>query len=321
MLDEPVNFTDDQQRLFRRISAYIRSRVSDFTEAGKWMDAGAGLPDARGRLARVRELWLIEARARRPRGPKRDDEPGRQAGRGYLYLIPHTGATPSVRRSSVARQIRDERSRAASDPTKYDIMQAAVHALLKEPPNYSRLRPDIAQANARRVLLVTWILTDTDHLRTDPAITALQDWEWGEHHWSWLDAAFTNDLGFDLAAVGELNRAYASTSLLDDHLAGWVKLAGDAARMMMETGATKAEGLHGAADSRKPYPVAVAVAMKSKDQSLSIREIAKAVGMHYSTLAKDPLWKAASNRLKQVGKGKMRRGSKSKDGSVEAVDE
>jgi hypothetical protein len=67
-------------------------------------------------------------------------------------------------------------------------------------------------------------------------------------------------------------------------------------------------------------PVAVAVTMKVKNTRLSVRAAAKAVGIHYLKLQRHPLWQDACNRLKQVGKGQIPRGSKD-DGNIEAEDD
>ena len=89
--------------------------------------------------------------------------------------------------------------------------------------------------------------------------------------------------------------------------------------------ATPAQGGDGktATGGANPDPIAVAVTMKARNPALSVRDAAKAVGIkNHSVLQKNPLWKAAASRVKaQAAGGSIRRGSKGKDGTVEAVDE
>ena len=68
-------------------------------------------------------------------------------------------------------------------------------------------------------------------------------------------------------------------------------------------------------------PVAVAVSMKVKNPDMPVRRIAAAVGIPASTLFKHSFYRTACDNLKQVGKGRIRRGSKSSDGGIEAEDE
>jgi hypothetical protein len=226
MSDDPVRFTDDQRELFRRVAYLIRSGPQAFQSAGQWLDAGADLAGAKDRIKGVRNLWLSEARSRRHATRNRGRDVGRR------YLIPREGPTLHASRIALARRIRDERAMAGRDPTPYEIIESAAQSLLSEPPNYDALRPDLAEGQARRVLLVAWVLTDPRSLQTNPGVSKLQGWVWGGHPLDWLATGTTANGDLDLDAPREISRLYARTTLLDDHLAEWVKLAGDAMRYL-----------------------------------------------------------------------------------------
>jgi hypothetical protein len=76
-----------------------------------------------------------------------------------------------------------------------------------------------------------------------------------------------------------------------------------------------------AAEADMPDPVSIAVVMKAKNPNLSLRKIAKAAGIHYSTLSKNPTWQKCNARLVNSGKATIRKGSKSADGRIEAIDD
>jgi len=225
--DEPIRFTDEQRELFKRVAALIRSHPQDFREAGQWLDAGACLPKTQERIKRNRTCWLGEARSRRQIARSQ----GREAGRAYL--VPPQGRTLTASRIALARRIRAHRNKATSDPTRYEIVDAAAHAFVSEPPNYDAMRPDLAKRQARRVLLTAWILTDTADLRTTPGITSLQDWAWQQTDWELSAAQVEFLVVADDGQHRPIPRLYARTTLLDDHLIEWMKLVGDALRASM----------------------------------------------------------------------------------------
>lgn len=70
-----------------------------------------------------------------------------------------------------------------------------------------------------------------------------------------------------------------------------------------------------------PDPIAVAVTMKVQSPTMSAAAIAKSVGISESKLSRSSLWQDALDRLKQCGTGNMRKGSKAKDGTLEASTE
>ena len=215
MADDPVRFTDEQRELFQRVATIIRSAPSRTAEAGRWLDSGAGLPALEERVKRTRDYWLAEIRSRRQVGRKMGRESGRQ------YLVPLEGPTLGISRVILAGRIRDARAEAVSQPNRYDIIEAAAQAVLTDPPNYDALRPDIAERNAWRVLLVVWILTDSHPLATGPKMSELQEWEWGEHQLEFLDGwpedliRMKGDRPFALAGLWERWRPEASAEPLN----------------------------------------------------------------------------------------------------------
>lgn len=135
-------------------------------------------------------------------------------------------------RIQLAQHIKAERKETTAEPTYYKIIEAAADGLLKDPPNYDALRPDLAEKQARRVLLAAWILSDQHPLGTTPTITRLQEWEWGEHPLEWLASGLSKDGKLDGDARCEICRLYARTALFDDRLNEWVRLATDAIRYL-----------------------------------------------------------------------------------------
>jgi hypothetical protein len=79
----------------------------------------------------------------------------------------------------------------------------------------------VAERLARRVLLVVWIMTDPRNLLTNPGITKLQAWDWGEFDFEAVPIPLDCDDPRDPLAGMDLtiNRLYARTQMLDDHLA------------------------------------------------------------------------------------------------------
>lgn len=120
----------------------------------------------------------------------------------------------------------------------FEIIQAAVEGFgsypgfMGQPPDYGSLTPELADRQARRVLLVAWILSDPRSLRTNPPISRLQGWDWGVLDFS--DDPIVIRKGkkggdiLDRKAPLRINRRYARMTLLDDHLDQWVTLANDA---------------------------------------------------------------------------------------------
>jgi hypothetical protein len=229
MPDDPARFTVAQRELFQRVANVILSNPLHFTQSGQWLDSLEAPDDVKERSERIRAGWLAEARTRR-QVSKRS---GRDAGRAHF--VPMMSGTLSASRAMLARQIRGERADAARQLTRYEMVQAAARSILDDPPNYDALRPDLAQCQARRVLLVTWILTDARPLATEPSITELQGWEWGTAYLSDDSPRFTANENLELDAPCEINRLYARLTLLDDHLDEWEKLAGDALRIVDTT--------------------------------------------------------------------------------------
>lgn len=97
--------------------------------------------------------------------------------------------------------------------------------LLNDPPVFDALPPAQAEQQARRVLLLAWLLTDPSDLTTEPRITRLQDWKWGEGYFS-DDPLPSFDSSQSFANISiTINRLYARMTLLDSHLDAWKKLA------------------------------------------------------------------------------------------------
>jgi hypothetical protein len=105
------------------------------------------------------------------------------------------------------------------DESFYDAIGRLVAEILRDRPDYSA---DAGVADARRVLLVFWILTERGSLRTRPPITRFQFWDWG----TW--PGFLHAEGKHVNITSTANRQYAYERYVEPHRVRWTNLVEDA---------------------------------------------------------------------------------------------
>lgn len=104
------------------------------------------------------------------------------------------------------------------------------------------------------------------------------------------------------------------------HWVDWIKCAADA--LVVERRPSDEEGGRSGTGSRPPTmkPQQMALGVLVAHQDWSITDIAKAVGCDRTTLYRDETFMAAWQAARPTPRG-LRRGSKGKDGSLEAEDD
>lgn len=189
---------DDDTLLFEQIADFIRADLDSFAKAGQWLDAQEAVASQeaaeRCRHLKDRMTRVIE------------------------------GYTSARSEAAHLRQIEAE-ERNVRKPSFGDVIKVAARQLRDFPPDRQNQAAHIAERNARRILLVVWILTDTAPISALPRITKLQDWEWGDHAQEHLLLLPDGGLDFDQAL--ESNRLLGKQSVLDLDKEWWVDMARD----------------------------------------------------------------------------------------------
>jgi hypothetical protein len=135
--------TQEDLRLFGRIAEEVRRKPDEYREAGKWLDEYCSGVAYRQRIEQ------------RLSGMKRNAVAGQHP--------------PSPDVWHLEQKLKQEEV-----PHLYNLFADAYHFLIKECEG----RVCVPEEHARRILLVTWLLTDNKAEGIDVHITRLQDWAW-----------------------------------------------------------------------------------------------------------------------------------------------
>jgi hypothetical protein len=268
VLDQPKPFTAAQRELFGPdgvVAKLNRERTKDFVEADEWIRRGP--PTAVNDAKRYHREVLAEIRGRRKRTARRrvvtdfGDRVLLFGGKDPSYgLVPHDSLWehrwwrayqqmpnhPAVQRSlwnerdtraknikygreSHREWMREEREHGPLKPS--ELLEVAARDLLGDNrPLFDGLNPKLKALWARRVLRVTWIMTDTRQL-VGP--DWLGEWAWGDDPYEFL---------VEDGLALPIPRIYLRTETFDKDLDEWEQLTRYAVRALQEIGDDAALG-------------------------------------------------------------------------------